>query len=119
MNLVSHTLFALVLHPLQVSGVTLQKIQIHIQPTVNIFPVCGKPSWSEDEYCDDENNNADCNYDGGACCGLHVNKRFCIDCKCHQDISKDDVSEVRNFQFERSLESDDSNSEYLGKITSK
>ena len=34
MNLVSHTLFALVLYSLLVSGVTLQKIQTHFQPTV-------------------------------------------------------------------------------------
>ena len=34
MNLVSHTLFALVPYTLQVSGVTLQKIQTNFQPTV-------------------------------------------------------------------------------------
>ena len=37
MNFVSHTLFALVSYPLQVSGITLQKIQTHFQPTV--FPL--------------------------------------------------------------------------------
>ena len=29
---------------------------------------CGSPQWAEDQWCDDENNNADCNWDGGACC---------------------------------------------------
>ena len=29
---------------------------------------CGSPQWANDKWCDDENNNADCNYDGGACC---------------------------------------------------
>ena len=29
---------------------------------------CGSPQWAEDKWCDDENNNADCNWDGGACC---------------------------------------------------
>ena len=29
---------------------------------------CGSPGWDNDMWCDDENNNADCNYDGGACC---------------------------------------------------
>ena len=29
---------------------------------------CGSPSWATDQWCDDENNNAECNYDGGACC---------------------------------------------------
>ena len=25
--------------------------------------------WITDGYCDDINNNQDCNYDGGDCCG--------------------------------------------------
>ena len=29
---------------------------------------CGSPQWATDQWCDDENNNADCNWDGGACC---------------------------------------------------
>merc|ERR1712156_1264383 len=29
---------------------------------------CGSPQWANDEWCDDENNNAECNWDGGACC---------------------------------------------------
>ena len=29
---------------------------------------CGSPQWANDMWCDDENNNADCNWDGGACC---------------------------------------------------
>ena len=29
---------------------------------------CGSPQWANDQWCDDENNNANCNYDGGACC---------------------------------------------------
>merc|ERR1711971_825142 len=29
---------------------------------------CGSPQWANDQWCDDENNNADCNWDGGACC---------------------------------------------------
>ena len=62
--------------------------------------------WSKDEFCDDENNNAGCNYDGGACCGPNVNRKFCIDCKCHQDIF-----DVYSFQFARSLGSDNSNFE--------
>ena len=27
-----------------------------------------------DGFCNDENNNADCNYDGGDCCGSCINK---------------------------------------------
>ena len=44
------------------------------------LPGCGSPQWADDEYCDDENNNADCKYDGGACCnnnfpGMNANSR--------------------------------------------
>ena len=34
---------------------------------------CGSPSWATDKWCDDENNNAECNYDGGACCFNEAN----------------------------------------------
>merc|ERR1712051_867422 len=72
---------------------------------------CGSPHWATDQWCDDENNNADCNYDGGACCfndfsgwdtycddgvlntenckwdggdccGANVNTNYCSDCQC-------------------------------------
>ena len=29
---------------------------------------CGSPQYANDKWCDDENNNAGCNYDDGACC---------------------------------------------------
>ena len=29
---------------------------------------CGIPEWANDIYCDDQNNNPGCNFDGGACC---------------------------------------------------
>jgi len=47
---------------------------------------CGSPNWATDAYCDDENNNADCNYDGGACCFndfIHWD-HFCTDCECKE-----------------------------------
>ena len=30
--------------------------------------VCKSPAWRGDGYCDDENNNYGCGYDGGDCC---------------------------------------------------
>ena len=37
-------------------------------------------------YCNDETNNADCNYDGGDCCLLDVNSEHCSECECyHQE----------------------------------
>ena len=28
------------------------------------------------------NNNAECNYDGGDCCGANVDTTYCDDCQC-------------------------------------
>ena len=35
-----------------------------------------------DGYCDDENNNANCEYDGGDCCGDNVDTIYCTQCQC-------------------------------------
>jgi len=43
---------------------------------------CAKPSFKGDKYCDDNNNNCGCNWDGGDCCGPANNYNFCKDCKC-------------------------------------
>ena len=36
--------------------------------TTTVKNGCGSPNWANDQWCDDENNNAGCNFDGGACC---------------------------------------------------
>merc|ERR1711959_871821 len=33
-------------------------------------------------HCDDDNNNAGCEFDGGDCCGASVKKTYCKACKC-------------------------------------
>ena len=38
--------------------------------------------WIADGYCDDVNNNVDCSYDGGDCCGCNVNTQWCQECQC-------------------------------------
>ena len=38
-----------------------------------------------DGYCDDEVNIAECSYDGGDCCGLSPNTKFCKACECFQE----------------------------------
>merc|ERR1711892_318961 len=47
-------------------------------------PGCNVPEYANDEYCDDENNNADCDWDGGACCANNATDWdiFCSDCAC-------------------------------------
>ena len=33
--------------------------------------------------CNDEVNNAECDYDGGDCCGACVSTEYCTECVCH------------------------------------
>ena len=49
-----------------------------------VTEVCGSSHWKGDGYCDDDNNNAGCDFDGGDCCGDNVKKEFCTECKCYQ-----------------------------------
>jgi len=41
-------------------------------------------NWIEDGYCDDENNNAECQFDGGDCCNNSMENWdfYCSDCAC-------------------------------------
>merc|ERR1711962_565907 len=45
---------------------------------------CEKPGWIGDTYCDDETNNAACNWDGGDCCNNDNPdwKEYCTVCEC-------------------------------------
>jgi len=55
---------------------------------------CGSPQWKGDGYCDDENNNDGCDYDGGDCCGDDVNTTYCSACQClDPDFGSDDSGE--------------------------
>ena len=44
--------------------------------------VCQYAIWKGDGWCDDGNNNAGCDYDGGDCCGANVRKNYCKFCQC-------------------------------------
>ena len=46
---------------------------------------CGKPHWKGDNICDDENNNAGCDFDGGDCCGDDVETHYCKKCECLEE----------------------------------
>ena len=47
------------------------------------FLGCGKPESATDNFCNDENNNAACNWDGGACCNRTYGwNTYCTECKC-------------------------------------
>ncbi len=43
---------------------------------------CLVDSWKGDGQCDDENNTAGCDYDGGDCCGDSVDTTYCSVCAC-------------------------------------
>jgi len=74
----------------------------HFYHTQFIVPVSLIPSCSDDgivgcpfspyfndDYCDDELNNVDCDYDGGDCCLSDTNKDYCSDCICYgQEVCK-------------------------------
>ena len=59
-------------------------MQINLNFLIFIFLACGWEEWKGDGYCDDDNNNAGCDFDGGDCCGDNVKKEFCSECKCYQ-----------------------------------
>merc|ERR1712048_255486 len=46
-----------------------------------ITGVCANKHAGDGE-CDDDNNNAGCNWDGGDCCGPSKGTTFCTQCKC-------------------------------------
>ena len=49
------------------------------------FLACENPLWSGNGFCDDENNNVECNFDGGDCCLDEVDKHYCSECICHEN----------------------------------
>ena len=48
------------------------------------IPACSSltPHWIGGGWCEDENNNADCGFDGGDCCGPDVKTLYCTECEC-------------------------------------
>ena len=64
-----------------------------------------KDSWRGDGHCDDENNNEECDWDGGDCCGDNVktinsnDEITCIVCECHDpnfELIQCKYAQIRN-----------------------
>ena len=53
-----------------------------LDPAKQCTGTCGSPHWKGDNWCDDENNNCGCEWDGGDCCGDDVKTNYCKDCLC-------------------------------------
>ena len=75
------------------SGVYITHILTLYNPTlIFTFPFAlecaGIINWIGDGYCDDVNNNKECDYDGNDCCGLFINTEHCTFCQCHLDHGK-------------------------------
>ena len=54
-------------------------------PSGTTTAVACNQGWIADGYCDDGNNNLDCTYDGGDCCGSNVNTLYCTECLCLEE----------------------------------
>merc|ERR550532_1704215 len=54
---------------------------VAVTDTYQVVSSC-EYSYQGDGYCDDGNNNADCSYDGGDCCGNNVLTNYCSLCQC-------------------------------------
>ena len=50
-------------------------------------PVSCSYQWIGDGFCDDQNNNPDCSYDAGDCCGPNVKTNFCTECLCLNNVT--------------------------------
>lgn len=57
---------------------------------------CGHPEWKGDKICDDDNNNARCDFDGGDCCLKEGEKNtdYCKKCECHKKKKKEKTSNL-------------------------
>ena len=47
-------------------------------------PCGGNKNWIKDRYCDDNNNNVECQWDGGDCCNNSMSgwDNYCTACQC-------------------------------------
>ena len=43
---------------------------------------CERHDYHADGFCDDGNNIAECEFDGGDCCGDDVDTKYCKECEC-------------------------------------
>ena len=53
--------------------------------------MCTQSNMINDGFCNDETNNAECDYDGGDCCGSCVLIQLCSECACLGNSSSDET----------------------------
>ena len=59
---------------------------------------CGLPQHVGDDFCDDENNNCGCDWDGGDCCGKNKHSTYCEVCACLDPAVNDGPDHVNCVQ---------------------
>ena len=52
---------------------------------ISISKDCSNGALLGNGVCNDETNNAECNFDGGDCCGECINTTNCSQCVCHAE----------------------------------
>ena len=58
---------------------------------LNYEECSGRTALIGNGYCDDDNNNKECKYDGGDCCGYCISTAFCTSCECLLDKGSSDL----------------------------
>ena len=64
------------------------------------YDTCGYPNYKGDNYCDDENNNCGCEWDGGDCCGDNLNTQYCTACECLDPNAKENGNLYLEFRYQ-------------------
>ena len=63
----------------------------------------GTLSWNGDGFCDDQNNNEACEFDGGDCCGDNVKTQYCTQCQCLEPSKGSFFSFLQQRQCQNSI----------------
>ena len=86
---VKHVIHVIATRPTLVSIIVHHSLSF-CENVVCLDQVCnGLITFIADGFCDDENNNVECYFDGGDCC-FDVETYFCDDCHCY--YGKDNVT---------------------------
>ena len=74
-----------------------------ISPFPSALECAGIINFIGDGYCDDVNNNKECDYDGDDCCGSLINTEHCSFCQCHLDHGMYGTASFESIELSRLL----------------
>ena len=61
---------------------SFKNLKENLESNILTFLGCFNLDWKGDGICDDQNNHAGCNFDGGDCCGPDADTDLCTLCQC-------------------------------------